>query len=447
MQSFAHLPSDDRWALAFYISTLAYPPPLIEKGEKIWKSDPQVRAKIPDLKTLVGLTPQSFASQFSPEKAAAVMAYLRSTPDAVRADGKDSLSLTRSRLGQSLAAYRAGDRENATRLALSAYLDGFEPVEPLLYARDSSLMREIERGMSELRSRIAKREPVARVEEQVVHLDSLFTRAEEVLGSRAESSISTFLSALTILLREGLEALLIVIAMIAVLRKSDRADALPYVHGGWVAALAAGVLTWVAATTLISVSGAGRELTEGIGSLLAAVVLVSVGIWMHGKSQGDAWQHYIKQRMNRALTRGSAWFLFGLAFIVVYREVFETILFFAAIWNEESKLAVMSGTVTGAAGLTVIGWAMMRYSLRLPVGQFFRFSSVLIAVLAIVLAGKGIAEIQEAGLIGITLVTWVPQIDLLGLHPSLQVLAAQLVVFLAIMAGFRLNRQRAAQAR
>src|SRR3546814_10636427 len=78
---------------------------------------------------------------------------------------------------------------------------------------------------------------------------------------------------------------------------------------------------------VIGISGASRELTEGFGSLIAAVVLLSVGIWMHGKAQADQWQRYIREKLSRALSRQSAWFLFGLAFIVVYREVFETILF------------------------------------------------------------------------------------------------------------------------
>src|SRR3546814_7110330 len=87
------------------------------------------------------------------------------------------------------------------------------------------------------------------------------------------------------------------------------------------------VATWFAATHFITISGASRELTEGFGALLAAIVLLSVGIWMHGKSQADEWRRYIASKMNSALSRGSAWFMAGLAFVVVYREVFETILF------------------------------------------------------------------------------------------------------------------------
>ena len=439
MQSFADLPEQDRWALAMRIGTFAYPKSLVAEGERIWRSDATLRQTIPDLKSLVGVTPQSLASSIGEAKAAAVMAYLRSNPSTLQQSAGGSLALTRSRLAESVAAYRVGDREGAKRLALSAYLDGFEPVEPVLSARDASLMREIEGAMGQFRSRIARGEPVVRIEEQAQVLDDLFAQAELTLAGSQAGNASTFLSALTILLREGVEALLLVVAMVAFLRKSERQDALPYVHAGWVVALLTGLMTWVAATAFLSISGASRELTEGFGGVLAAIILVSVGIWMHGKSHADTWQRYIKERMSRAMGKGSAWFLFGLAFLIVYREVFETILFYAAMWTEGSKRAVTAGAAVGAAALAAIAWTMMRYSLRLPIAKFFRYSSILIAVLAVVLAGKGIAAIQEAGLLGVTPVEGVPQIDFVGLHPSVQVISAQVTVLAAILAGFWLN--------
>ncbi|MES2326233.1 MAG: cytochrome c/FTR1 family iron permease [Pseudomonadota bacterium] len=436
MQRFADLPAQDRWALAFRVGTFAYPKDLAAEGERLWKSDATLRQKIPDLKTLVSLTPQALAKEVGQDKAVAVIAYLRSSPQAVEEPNAGSLTAARTRLAESVAAYRAGDRDGAKRLALSAYLDGFEPVEPSLSARDASLMHEIEGGMGELRSRIARGEPVERVQQQAQLLDGLFSRAESRLGAGPADAVSTFLSALTILLREGIEALLIVVAMAAFLRRSEREDALPYVHGGWITALVAGGLTWFAATEFLSISGASRELTEGFGGIIAAVVLVSVGIWMHGKAQAGAWQRYIQDRMSGALTKQSAWFVFGLAFIVVYREVFETILFYVAMWTEGSKAAVLSGAGVGAAGLAVIGWTMLRYSVKLPISQFFRYSSILIAVLAVVLAGKGIAAIQEAGLLGVTPLPGVPQIEVVGLFPSAQVILAQLLVIVALVAGF-----------
>src|SRR3546814_19056483 len=117
--------------------------------------------------------------------------------------------------------------------------------------------------------------------------------------------------------------------MIAFRRKADRSEVVRHVHAGWVAALAAGVATWAAATYLIGISGASRALTEGFGSIFAAAVLLSVGIWMPAKSRADHWQRYIRDKLDKALSARSAWFLFLLAFVVFYRDVFAKLPFYA----------------------------------------------------------------------------------------------------------------------
>ena len=442
MQSFSSLPVQDRWDLAFKVGTFAYPPDLADRGKKIWEGDPALRSRLPNLAALATITPAALAQQIGEGKAAAVIAYLRSNPSAIQPSSGDSLAISRSRLAASVRAYATGDREEARKLALSAYLDGFEPVEPILTARDPDLMHRIESGMGEFRAAIGQGVPVADIQARAQTLDGEFTAAGQALAPQASSAISTFLSALTILVREGVEALLIVVAMIAFLRKAERTDELRFVHGGWVAALIAGLLTWFVATTLISFSGASRELTEGFGGVFAALVLVFVGIWMHGKAQADAWQRYVREKLSRALNERSGWFLFGLAFIVVYREAFETILFYAAMW-EDSPGALLGGVIAGAALLAAIAWALLRYSAKLPIAQFFRYSSMLMAVLAVILAGKGIAALQEAGLLGITPLSIVPRIDWIGLQPSLQVVLAQLAALIALIVGFALNRPAA----
>ena len=236
------------------------------------------------------------------------------------------------------------------------------------------------------------------------------------------------------------------IAMIAFLRKAERTEVLPFVHGGWLSALGAGALTWVAATYLIGVSGAGRELVEGFGSLFAVLVLLSVGIWMHGKSQAGEWQRYIRKTMQHALSRRSAWFLFGLAFLVVYREVFETILFFAALWSQGHTDAILAGAAAAIVLLALIAWAMLRYSRRLPIGTFFAYSSVLIGILAVVLAGKGISGLQEAGLLGITPLPNLPRIPILGIAPALEPVAAQILTLALIALGYWRNRMKGMQS-
>ena len=417
MQSFADLPNDQRWALAFRAGSFAFTDAQAREGERLWKSDPTLRRRIPDLKTLVALTPAALGAAIGDAKADPVLAFLRRHPEQVIQQAPGSLAVARAKLAESVAAARRGDARMAKELALSAYLDGFEPVEPALAARDAT-------------------DDLA---EKVAVLGGLFDDAEAALAPDAATEASTFLGAFTILLREGLEALLIVVAMIAFLRKAERGEALRYVHGGWVSAIIAGGITWAVATYAIGISGASRELTEGFGSLFAAVVLLSVGIWMHGKAQADQWQRYIREKMSRALSGGSGWFLFGLAFVVVYREVFETILFYAALSAQGDNGMLLAGAGSAIGLLSLIAWAMLRYSRKLPIAQFFRYSSWLMAVLTVVLAGKGVAALQEAGLINIAPLADVPRLSMLGVFPTWQSVLAQLLMAVAIAVGFAWN--------
>ena len=443
MTSFAHLPAEDRWALAFYTGQFAFPPALAAEGERIWSADSALRARLGNLEALAAITPAALAAEIGPERAAAVTAYLRANPGAVTRTAASPLDIARANLAESLAAYRAGDSGRAHELALAAYLNGFEPVEPILATRNGALLRQVESAMAELRSAISGRRPAEEVASRIDALNALFAEAGAVIAPSEATAVSTFLGGFLILAREGLEALLIVIAMIAFLQRADRRSVLPYVHGGWIAALVAGGATWWIATSFIEISGASREITEGAGSLLAALVLVSVGIWMHGKAQASEWQRYIQATMGKALGRGSAWFLFGLAFIVVYREVFETILFYAALSAQGDDAALFAGAATAAVVLAAIAWAMLKYSKRLPITQFFLWSAVLIAVLAVVLTGKGVAALQEGGLLGITPLPSAPSIPILGIVPTAEALGAQAAVLLILLFGFGRNRVRA----
>ena len=442
MGSYAHLSSDDRWALAFYVGGFAFDTTAAEQGERLWSDRQDVRSMIPRLEDLVQTTPDALTARIGEEDATRLVAYLRRHPEAV-IQSRMTLSIAREKLAQSLARYEAGDLNGARDLALAAYLDGVEPVEPILATRDRALLARIEEAMGGLRASIAAREPVSEVRAQADRIGLLFDAAERILTPQQGSRVSSFAGAFMILLREGLEALLIVVAMIAFLRKADRPDVLPYVHGGWISALAAGVLTWAAATSLITVSGASREVTEGIGSLLAAIVLISVGIWMHGKGQSQAWQAYIHEKLSSALSKRSAWFLFSLAFVVVYREVFETILFYVALWSQGAHMAILTGAAAAILTLSLIGWALLNYSKRLPLSQFFSYSAILIAGLAVVLAGKGVAALQEAGLLNIHPVSGVPRIELLGLYGSWEGLIAQTLTLAVIVIGFLMNSRRA----
>lgn len=445
MPAFPQLSSDERWALAFHVGALAFPAPEAARGEALWREEPALHRLVPDLRTLAAQNPADLEAQAGADKADALIAWLRHHPEALLPQaGNAPLALARQRLAASLDAARAGDAARARTLALSAYLDGFEPIEPTLATRNRALLAEVEAAMGAYRSALQRNLPPAELAARARAIEELLDRTEATLAGGPTSHLATFLGAATILLREGLEALLIVIAMLAFLGKTGRPELRRHVHAGWIGALVAGLLTWVAATWLIEISGASRELTEGFGSLLAAIVLVTVGIWMHGKAHADHWQRYIREKMSRALSGRAGWLLLALAFVVVYREVFETILFYAAMWSQGNGAAMLGGAASAAVLLALIAWLLLRFSARLPLGKFFGYSAALMAILAVILAGKGVAALQEAGLIDLSPLAGVPRIVALGIYPTLQGLFAQCATLLALVAGFLWNSRRSA---
>lgn len=444
MPAFASLSDADRWALAFHVGSLAYGQGDRTSGEKVWRNTPKLHDALPSLEALSRSSQVQLEQWLDAGQARAITAYLRTHPQAVTADANKggSLAFAKARLQASLQAYRDGDHVRAKTLALSAYLDGVEPVEPMLAARDPALLHAIEAAMASVRAGIGEGAAPVQVAAAADRADALFDQADALLQESRSDAAADFLGSFTILVREGLEALLIVIGMIAFLRRAERREALPWVHAGWSSALLAGAATWVAATWLVRISGAHRELTEGLSSLFAALVLLSVGIWMHRKSMAGRWQQYLHAKVSAAAGRRSMWFLFLFAFVAVYREVFETILFYAAMWNPDSASAILAGLLAGAAVLALVAFALLRLGMRLPIGKFFAASSLLIALLAVVLAGKGVTALQEAGWIGLGLVR-APHIDWLGISPTWQSLLAQLVVLLVAVYGYLANARGA----
>lgn len=437
MPSFATLPEADRWALAFYVGTLSHDEGMRSRGEAVWSS---AKASVPDLAALTTSTEASLAGSLGSDKARDLTAYVRSHPQAVTSSAPGGLALARGRLKESLTAVARGDSGSATRLALSAYLDGFEALEPTLSARNKKLVSDIESTMVEYRGAVSAGNvhEAARVG---AHLDALFDSAGKELAEVASDPLATFAGALTILLREGVEALLIVVGIIAFLRKADRRDALVPVHAGWIVALLAGVATWAAATYAVNISGANREVTEGLSSLFAALVLLIVGLWMHQKSSAGRWQAFLKDKLSTAISGRSAWALFGLSFIAVYREVFETVLFYSALALDGNGAALLAGLACGVAVLALIAWALLRTSARMPVGKFFSISSLLVAALSVILVGKGVAALQEAGWLSARPAAW-PHLQALGMYPSMETAAAQVVVLLVAIVGFAMNTRR-----
>jgi high-affinity iron transporter len=436
MTAFADLSDEQRWGLALHVAGLADGPSERQRGAALWERRRRP-AVFPDLSALATATAAETRARHG-EDGAALLAYLRSRPDLLAQTGGDALARSVRLLGESLDAYRAGRAREAQDLAVSSYLDGFELIEASLDAVDRTLRGTVETEMIRYRAMLRDGAPVPAVEAQAARLQELLGDTRRVLSETGLSGWAAFVSAFFILLREGLEAVLVVAAIIALLVRAGRRDGLPAVHGGWIAALALGALTWVVASYVVTISGATREVTEGVTALAAAAILLYVGFWMHDKSHARRWQGYVQGRLSGALSRGTTWGLAGVSFLAVYREVFETVLFYQALWLQTtpgSEHALLGGLAAAAVALAILSWLIVRGGLRLPLGVFFGLTSIVMAALAIVLAGKGIAALQEAAILAHHPIA-APSVPLIGLYPDLLSVMLQVVLAATIVAGF-----------
>lgn len=400
MRAFGELPEQDRWALAFLAAAMRTPAEQVRKGEALWQQGTG-KQELGNFRALVTQQPGELAARSADLDA--VRSYLAAHPQAIAAAAPAPLDVTRGKLAESLAAYRAGDRAGARQHAITAYLEGFELVEAGLDNVDAPLRRQVEDAMMGLRSDIDAGKPVDAVAQRIDNLDGLLATAEEKLGAGEMSAVAAFTSSLLILLREGLEAILVLAAIVAFVRKTGRGDALPYIHFGWIAAVVAGIATWFAANYLLTITGASREVTEGVSALVAAAMLLYVGLWLHRRSTAQAWQSFIRDQVTTALGRRTLWAMAGISFLAVYRELFEVILFYQALWaqaGEGRRGAVLAGIGVAALLLALLAWVILKYSARLPIGPFFKVTSALLLVMAIVFAAHGVGALQEAG--------WIP---------------------------------------
>lgn len=419
------LTEQERWSLAFYVGSLAF-----QSNLKPSPSDSNI-----SLSQLVNFSPAQIAAGQTKE-VEHLVEWLRAQPEQLFDKQSNPLAISRERLTAAHAAYQKGDYQAASELAISAYLDGFELVENSLDTQDPVLRKNIEVNMMKLRKEINRVQRNGELDALMATTLAQLDKADHLLQESSLSSGTLFTASLIILLREGLEALLVVIALMTVLIRTQRQDALKYVHIGWVVALLSGGATWVAAQSLISISGASREVMEGVAALFAALILFYVGIWMHSKTHAAQWQAYIQKHVNERLKSGTLWGLAALSFIAVYREVFETVLFYESLLTQavETQYSfVAGGFLLGVGLLGVLAWMLIRYSIKLPIAKFFSTTTYLLLALSFILTGKGISALQEAALIGMSPFPVDFDISWIGLKSTWQGITAQALILAVFM--------------
>jgi len=420
MASYAHLSDEDTWNLAFYIIGLRH------EDQK----DTALQAKDMTLE------------QVATHSDAALMAMMAGT-DVQKTEKLRSLRLHQptenrnpylvlasSQLDLALKSYRAGQLEEARGAALRAYLEGVEPIEPRLRANDPQLLAELEAQMSRLRAQIEARQPLALLQTSTEAAQNQLKQAQTAIAEQRLSPGVSFTAGFAILLREGFEAVLILLALLGVTRASGSRRASLWVHLGWISALIVGLLAWFAGSALIEMSGASRELLEGALSLFAVGVLLYVGFWLHRQAEIGRWKQFLAERVEQITSEKNLIGLAVISFVAVFREAFETVLFLKAIELEadtNSRAALYAGVLSAFAIVFLLSWLALRASRKLPLRTLFTTSSILMLALAFILTGKGIHAFQELGAIGVTAAAWPIKLEWLGIYPTLESSLAQSV--------------------
>ena len=255
------------------------------------------------------------------------------------------------------------------------------------------------------------------------------------LDGTEESGWGVFLASLVIILREGVEAILVIAAIAAYLTRSGNGAQTPVVYKSAGAAVLVSVLAAIGLQYVFNLSGANQEILEGVAMLLATVVLFFVSNWMFSKAEAEAWKSYIEGKVQSAVSTGSAFALGAAAFLSVFREGAETILFYQAMLAdvEQHTSMIWAGFGVGSLCLVVVFIIIRFGSMRLPLKPFFLATSVLMYAMAIAFAGGGIKELQEGDVIGVTPVGFIGSVDILGIYPTVETLLPQAIMLVLVI--------------
>jgi high-affinity iron transporter len=392
MPTFAALPDQDRWDLAFYAFTLRQPAC-------------QGQAAPAPLETVANATDAELTRRYG----AKALACLRwNVPKASQAV---VLEFAREGLEEAGRMEANGDGAGARQALVDAYLNGIEPVEPLLRSRDPELVTRIEDAF--LRARLDAERKSPRFPHEVKGLLLLVDQARSS-GTSIPRAWSVFWLALLVMMREGFEAMVVITALLAVLKKMGQEHQQRVVNVAWVLALVAGAVVFIFGREVFA--GADRELLEGATALFASGMLIYAALWLNARSNMRKFMGELREKMQGALGRGSTLGLFTIAFMSVFRESLETAIFLEGLAVDSARGAIWGG----AAGLVVmVLFAVMvnRVGYVLPMKAMFNASTALLYATAVVLVGKGVHALQEVGLIPLHPIRMFT-VDLLGLYPD-----------------------------
>lgn len=439
MRAFPELQDEEVWNLAFYIKSLRFR----GSGQEIGTHEVSDVLEEVEMVDVASLSDQELIKKLVGnnntvrEKLRFLRLYIP--------NDYNSLDLAKEYLNATLSAYQEGNTSLARQKALAAYLEGVEPVEAQLQAKDPTFVLQLEKQMFQLRNVIEDKGSLDVVTNQVnLSLDLISQAGTMMKGEKLRFWLS-FLLTVSILMREGLEAFLIIAIVLTIIRTAKMKKALPWLHGGWIAAVLLGFAGWYMADFLLQLSGQNREILEGGVALLAVLVLTYVGFWLHSNSHVKRWKDFVEKRIKKLLKTENMWGLAFFSFMVVFREAFESVLFLQAIKLEtlpENQSSIGLGALVAFSIIAVLVVLFVKYFQKIPIRRLFLYSSWMIVLLALILMGKGIHSIQESGLLSVTMIPLDLRIEWLGIYSTMESLLGQGLLLILILSLWYISSQR-----
>jgi high-affinity iron transporter len=364
--------------------------------------------------------------------------------DPAKAAVRSDIDTIRMQLDETLHLHKEGNYEGALLTSRSAYLDSYESVEIPLRPIDPDFTLDMEIKFAELRNLIQSHAPYEQVEAKVIEIRRGLDESERLVsGTGVLAPAIAFSTSFSIIFREGLESALIIGAILTYLEASRNNRFKKHVYYGIVIAIGATAVTWFIAAFMIEISGASRELIEAIAGISAVAVLFWVSFWVLNKIETKRWMEFVKAKVWQATVTGSVMVFVLLSFFTVYREGFETVLFYQAMFSFAKYMEwyVIAGFVLGLGVIIGTTLIVRKLGKRLPLKVLFALTMGIGAYMSIAFMGNAIREFQEVGYISTTpLIGTVPRLDInlatmTGIHPTLETIVAQIALLAVYVAG------------
>ena len=357
---------------------------------------------------------------------------------------RNDIDQIRLNLQKTLDLLKEKKKDEALGVARSAYLDSYENIELPLRPIDPDFTLDMEIKFAELRNMIEQGSQYENIVKKIGEIQKGLDESERLVsGIGTIAPGIAFTSSFSIIFREGLESALIIGAIITYLEASRNERFKKHVYYGIILAASATALTWMIAEFFIELSGASRELIEAIAGVSAVAVLFWVSFWVLNKIETKKWIEFVKSKVWKATTTGSVMVFVLLSFFTVYREGFETVLFYQAMlsYAKHMELFVILGMIIGLAVIIGVAFIVRKLGKKLPLRVLFGLTMGIGAYMSITFLGNAIREFQEVGYITTThLFGIIPRLDvnlatMTGIHPTLETVVAQLTLLSVYLVG------------